>query len=179
MSDVNIYTKSLDGHRGAYLYFAQKTFGGKRGWILNILISKSPALFLMIEESFFLYVSIALIRSIFGCRTVGLLFRPLPALNGTELRLITKRKILKLLRRINNIKTISLVPFPLEDGIKTIADDWIYDFQLWDLTESEHETYSRAKRSGFTAEQDSLVKTINSEKKGRKVLAAIGVQDKN
>ena len=58
-----LYTRTLDGHRGAYLKFLRAQIGGDRGSICEILTTQSPGMFLMIEDNFFLDVCPALLRT--------------------------------------------------------------------------------------------------------------------
>jgi len=171
MVNFDFYSMSESGHRLEYIKFSKVELGGARVFGWDLLITKNPLLFLMVEESFFLYILVALIRSLFGRRTVGLVFRGRECVQRSSLRLKVKYLVMRMLKRINNIRSISIVPFFVVPEIKNICDDWIYDFQFWDkgFLESLVEV----------AEVNKTVKSIEAQAKGRKVVCAIGKQDKS
>jgi len=170
-SKFSFYSRSESGHRLEYMKFSEVELGGSRifGW--DLLKTKRPLLFLMVEESFLLYVLVGLIRSLLGRRTVGLVFRGKECVQRSSLRLKAKYWGMRMLKRINNIRSISIVPFFVAPEIKNICDDWIYDFQFWDkgFLESLVEV----------AEVNKTVKSIEEQAKGRKIVCAIGKQDKS
>ena len=129
---------SDDGHRGNYMAFLNRLYTAERvpfGWCAAL--TWHPVLVPMIEESFWKYVVICLLRGLLGRRTVGFLFRPRPALEGRDWRLRAKRWVLRALRRLPTTRTLTILPFSVEPGFATIADDWIYDFEMWDLIGDE------------------------------------------
>ncbi|WP_337271196.1 hypothetical protein [Oryzifoliimicrobium ureilyticus] len=164
---VAIYSRSESGHRGDYIRFAKTTFCAERISPYKMFFEARPILFLMIEDSFFLYVLSSLWRSLCGRRTVGLLFRPGPAVEGATIRLSIKRAFLKSMKKISLIRTLTIVPFYVEPTYEQIADGWIYDFQLWDLTDREIAA-GKAENAAFEI----------SEVHGRTVLGAVGSQDR-
>lgn len=170
---IGLYTKSLDGHRESYLKFLLGLFPSERVNSIDAVLSKQSILFMMIEESFFFYFFAAVIRTILGRRTVGLLFRPKPAVEGRSLKLRIKRLALRFLKSLNSVQTITILPFSLNPEFDKIADSWIYDFQLWDLAESELDKFTKYK-------SDDLEKTIDTPlDKNQPIITAIGKQDKN
>ena len=61
------------------------------------------------------------------------------------------------LKRCASIQTLTILPFSVYPAFPTIADGWIYDPQLWDLTDAERvavETLRGERKPG-----DSLVLT--------------------
>lgn len=179
MALVQLYSRSLDGHRASYVSFTARLLGGHRTNIPGLIFSSSPAMFLMIEESFALYVMVAIWRSLFGWRTVGLLFRPKPALYGTSMRLQLKRGLLKTLRRIPLVKTLSIVPATLDSRISEISDDWIYDFQLWDMDDVKLNKFQNFSNGGVAGESGELFFQFSKSAAGRKLLVAVGSQDRS
>ncbi len=158
-----------EGHRGGYLAFISRLYSVQVvpfSWVAAL--TRRPVLIPMIEESFVRYVATALLRSMFGQRTVGLLFRPKPALEGKTLRLRGKRWALRLLRQLGPVRTLTILPFTVEPRFATIADDWIYDFEVWDLV-GEGALGDRA--------DGPLADKIRAAAAGRKVCCAIGRQD--
>jgi len=176
---VQLYSRSLDGHRASYVNFTEQLLGGRRANVLGLMVSSSPVLFLMIEEAFALYVMVAIWRSLFGWRTVGLLFRPKPALYGASVRLQLKRGLLKILRRIPSVKTLSIVPATLDSRISEIADDWIYDFQLWDMGDVELDKFHDFSSGGVSGEAGKLLSQLSKSAAGRKLIVAVGTQDRS
>jgi len=171
MVKFDFYSMSESGHRLEYIKFSELELGGTRvlGW--DLLKTKRPLLFLMVEESFFLYVFVALIRVLFRRRTVGLIFRGRECVQRSSLRLKVKYCIMRILKRINNIRSISIVPFFVCPKIENICDDWIYDFQFWDKSFLESLTHKE--------EVDKTVELIKNKACGRKIICAIGKQDKD
>ena len=179
--DIGYYTKSLDGHRQSYLDFIKSKISGERIHEKSLISHKGVVFFLMIEENFLLYFVVSLIRALIGKKTVGLLFRPKPALEASNFRLKLKLNMLKFLKKIKNVKTLSIVPTPLEPSISEIVDDWIYDFQLWDITEDQVEFFSNIKSNNISNEYSENVKNIQKIKKNageKKIIIALGTQNK-
>lgn len=176
-----IYTGSLNGHRQSYLEFVKKKFGGERINELTLFFKKGPVFFLMIEDNFMLYFFVACIRAFFGNKTAGLLFRPKPALNANNFRLKIKLYLLKFLKKIKKVQTLSIVPIPLEPEISTIVDDWIYDFQLWDITTEQKKVFEQLKNNMKPSIDESeyqIVQQVKDYANGRPVVVSLGVQNK-
>lgn len=171
MVKFGFYSMSESGHRLEYIKFSEVELGGSRVFGRDLLRVKGPLLFLMVEESFFLYVFVALIRSLLGRRTVGLVFRGRECVQRNSLRLKVKYWVMRMLKRINNIRSISIVPFYVAPKIESICDDWIYDFQFWDKKFLESLTNR--------LEVDEVVKLVENKACGRKVICAIGKQDED
>lgn len=177
---VGHYSRTLNGHRAAYLAFAIGLLGGRRVSELELFRHRGPVLFLMVEDHFGLYVLASLFRTLLGRRTVGLLFRPGPAVNGTSLRLKVKRHILRLLLRVPAVRTLSIVPTPLAPQIESIADGWIHDFQLWDLSETQRRLIAdmRSGRQAGNPDASALLTASRNHASGRPLLVALGMQNR-
>lgn len=169
--EIILYSRTETGHRASYIHFVGGLFPSRRGTIKDLFLSRQTVFFLMIEDSFPLYVLVALFRTVFGLRTAGILMRPKPAVEGQSLRLRIKRAGLKLLRMLPTVQTLTIVPFELYPEFAIVADDWIYDFQLWDLTEADYKAAEQAGSSAF-------VGSIRAAAKGKPVVVAIGGQDR-
>lgn len=177
------YSRSLGGHRAAYLEFVIARFGGQRVTTWQVLVRRDPVLFLMIEEHFGLYLIASLWRSMLGRRTAGLLFRPGPASAGASWRLCVKRRLLQLLRLLPPVHTLSIVPVPLQPRIDFIVDGWIYDFQLWDLSEGDRAAYTQLRR-GIAAQATGaalppIIVEALTHADGRPLLVALGMQNRD
>lgn len=191
--ELGYYTHTLGGHRKAYLEFIKEQFGGIRISQKKIISWESPVIFLMIEENFFLYILTGIIRNFFGRRTIGLLFRPGPASKALTVKLQVKRLLLKFLCKLPSVRTISIVPTILDPKIESIANDWIFDFQLWDLTNEELSHYKILKEKFQktqiipSSEADQINKIdgltfferIKIFAAGRSILVSLGIQNKN
>lgn len=165
-----LVSHSLSGHRAAYIeQFASLVAPGVQAPTLThwsrTLAEPGPVLFLMIEESFFGYASAALLRALLGRRTAGLLFRGREAAKGASLRLTVKRRVLRLMRRVPGITTLSIVPFALDPALCEVADDWIDDPQMWDLDSPSTPT-------------TPLGEDVRRRAGVRRVLVALGLQNR-
>ncbi|WP_159015914.1 hypothetical protein [Cognatiluteimonas profundi] len=160
-----------DGHRGPYISFLSKLFDlDRKRFSAASLFSRHPVLIPLVEDSLAIYVVTGILRSIVGKRTVGFLFRPKPALECSSLRLRTKYLVLRALRLLRNVQTVTIVPFSTEFRLNEIADNWIHDPQLWDLDE-EAVVASRA--------ESELAIDIRERAAGRQICMALGRQDKS
>lgn len=132
-----VYTRLLTGRRSSYFRVLERLFGARRARWRDVFVSRGPVLFLMMEEAFLLYVIAGLLRAMMGRRTVGLLLRPMPIAASQRWRCRWRRAILRQLKRCSSIQTLSILPFSVSPALVAIADGWVYDFQLWDLTDEE------------------------------------------
>lgn len=176
---VLLYSPTLAGHRGAFVEFASGLLDGERADAAKIARDARPALFLMIEDDFMRFVAVSLWRSLSGRRTVGFLFRPLPALDGASLRLRFKRALLRAMRHIKSIRVLTIIPAELEPRIKTLAAGWIYDLQLWDIGTAERGLFTRL-RSGEAVPgvAGDIYTRIKARAGQRKLVVALGVQSR-
>lgn len=182
LKNIGYYSKDLNGHRASYLEFVQSKFGGERLSAKSLVFWKDPVFFLMIEDNFALYLLVSFLRVLLGRRTVGLLFRPKPAIAANSVRLKLKKLALKFLRNFSNVKTFSIVPVPLEPAINEIVNDWIYDFQLWDINFEQKQIVKKIRDSYQLSDleifnQFEILKKIKNRNK-KKILVAIGAQNK-
>jgi len=169
---VLLHVTSTDGHRGSYLSLLGGLLNGVRAsgpW--QMLRAPTPVFFLTLEGAFGLYCFIASLRVLSGRQTLGLLLRPGPALTGQSLRLRIKRRILKWLRCMPKVQTFTILPFSVEPGLAEIADGWIHDPQLWDLTAKERRQEERA--------EGAICADIRKAAAGRRICCALGRQDKS
>jgi hypothetical protein len=158
-----------DGHRSAYVDFLSRLFNVERmGFCRKAIFSPAPVLVPMIEESLATYALTAAIRSMMGRRTTGFLFRPRPAVEGTTLRLRIKRLVLKLLRRLPQVHTLTILPFSVEPRFSEIANGWIHDPQLWDLD---------VEQAIAGDVQGELATEVRALAAGRQICLALGRQD--
>ena len=169
---ILLFSRREDGHRRSYLDFFMRLFEGRQISARKLWWAREPVFFMMIEEDFALYAVVAMFRSACGRRTAGLLFRPLPALRGTGIRLGIKRLVLALLKRLPTVSTLTILPFSVEPGFERIADDWIYDPQLWDLGERDRRIGTTPPAAGST------LAPVTATANGRRIVAAVGRMDR-
>lgn len=130
----------------------------------------------MIEEWYGLYVLVGIFRSLlFSRKTAGLLFRPEPALTGKSARLRVKRYMLRALKHLRAVETLTILPFFLRPEYQKIADHWVYDFQLWDVSDEDIQSAMVAKQG---SPKTALAREILEKAGGRKILIALGSQSK-
>ncbi len=141
-----VYMHSETGRRPAYLRALERLFGARQGRLRDLFLARAAVVFLAVEETFLLYVLVALVRALLGRRTVGLLLRPMPIAVSPRLRCRSKRMVLRVMKRCRLVRTLTIVPFSVFPAFSAIADDWIYDFQLWDVTEEERKAVERLRR---------------------------------
>jgi glycosyltransferase involved in cell wall biosynthesis len=158
-----VYTRLETGRRRSYLRVLERLFGARRaGRRRDLFLPRAPVLFLMVEEAFLLYVVVGLLRAMIGRRTVGLLARPRTLAVSARWRHALRRAVLHRLKRRRSIQTLTVLPFGIFPAFASIADGWIYDFQLWDLTEEERRAIEALRDERRTGE--------------RPVVSAIGTQ---
>lgn len=161
-----VYGASQTGRRPAYFRALDRLFGARRAGLGRVLLSRAPVLFLMIEEAFLSYVAICLLRAVVGRRTAGLLLRPMPLVASNRRHYRVKRAVLHWLKRFETVQTLSILPFTVLPAAAFVAKDWIYDVELWDLTDAERdavELLRRERRPG-----DRLVLTSLGRQSARK-----------
>lgn len=157
-----VYGAGSAGRFPAYMRVLERLFGARPAGWRGILCSRAPVLVLAAEERFFLYVLAGVLRALAGRRTVGLLVRPMPLATSRDGRHRWKRGVLGWLKRIGAVRTLTVLPFSVLPAFAAIADGWIYDFQLFDLTREER----------------AAVELLRGERRpgDRQVLTAIGAQ---
>jgi hypothetical protein len=125
---------SLEGHRGELYEVLARLFTTTRTRSFGrALCSRDPVLIPTIEASLLQFLVLSCLRSLLGRRTAAFLLRPRPLIEPDSIRHRIKRMVMRLLIRIDQIRVILFLPFEVEPRFAAIANDWIYDPQLWDL----------------------------------------------
>lgn len=132
-----VYGCADTGRRPSYFRTLERLFDARRARHRDLLLTRSPVLFMVVEEAFLLYAMVGLLRAAIGRRTAGLLLRPMPLAASARWRHRLKRMVLRRLKRCRSVRTLTILPFSVFPAFASIADDWIHDFQMWDLTEEE------------------------------------------
>lgn len=177
---LGLYTQSRAGHRGAYADYAKNLLGGEPSNMRKSLFKSSPVLFLMADHKIHYYFLAALFRALSGKRTVGLLFRPVPAVQAQTWSQRGKKILLKLLKELKQVKTLSIIPVPLVPETVEIVDGWIHDLQLWDLGLKERKLFDDL-RAGLVHESHPAMQFYRQIKKsanGKPTMISLGAQGK-
>ncbi|AGH43159.1 hypothetical protein [Paraglaciecola psychrophila] len=167
----NFYSRFESGHRTEYIKFTASQLNGARVKLFAGLFSRKPLLFLMVEECFFIYWLISVVRSIFKLKTVGLVFRAKECTVSNTFKHKLKRFFLKNIKKNQNATSLSIIPFFVCPAIENICDDWIYDFQFCDIDF----LYTLTD----LVQVKLFVNELNSLANGRKIICAIGKQDES
>lgn len=166
---MNIYSKYDGGHRLSYVKIFEEEFNSKRKTLGDGFFSKDVLFFLMIEECFFTYFFVSILRSMFGYKTAGLLFRVLPTINSNSVKMQLKYHMLRFLKSLSKIHIVSIVPFYIDKKISRIADVWIYDPQLWDLSAEDISIFEKALNDAnsvsYKDNNEYLISLIGSQNK--------------
>lgn len=158
------------GHRLSYFNFLVYHLNGVRTKLsIKIFFYRNCILFPMIEEGLMLYLFFSIGRAIFGLKTVGFFFRPIPTIEGRSIRLKAKRLAFKFLKLIKSISTLTIVPHDVDVRLSEVSSGWIYDPQLWDLNCPEIKNKSKIKSSKILEMENMAA--------GRIVCVALGRQD--
>lgn len=142
---------SQSGRLPAYCRVLDRLFGIRQAGFRDVLLSRAPVLLLFADEGFLRYLFVAFFRAILGRRTVGLLSKPIPLAASRRWRCRWRRAALRQVKRCRFIRTLSTVPFNVFPKLETIAAGWVYDFEMWDLTNAERaavETLRAERRPG-------------------------------
>jgi hypothetical protein len=73
------------------------------------------------------------LRSLTGQKTIGLLFRPGDCFIKRSFKSSVRRTLFRMVARLRNVSVLIVVPFAIAPEISSVASNWIYDPQLWDL----------------------------------------------
>lgn len=170
---IGLYTPSFDGHRKSYFDLISSLYPSVRLTKRKLILHKGSVFFLMIEDSFLLYFAVSIIRYIFGLKTIGLLFRPLPVVECKSLRHLIKKCSLILLKHLSCSSTLLILPSACHKNFYKICDDWIYDLQLWDLDFTDYRYFLEVKNNKGSSRLLTDIQTIG---RGRLILSSIGAQ---
>jgi hypothetical protein len=75
----------------------------------------------------------ATVRSLFGQKTIGLMFRPGDCFVRGSVKASVRRVLFQFVSRLRNVHLLVIIPFPVTPAFSSVATNWIYDPQLWDL----------------------------------------------
>lgn len=168
-SNFIYFSRYETGHRKDYMSFCDTCLGGQKSTNLykEVFFNKK-IFFLMIEEMFLAYVLISVIRNLIGLNTYGITFRANTVFNDRSIRSSLKKFLMSILKKLKRVKTISIIPFYIDERLENVCDGWIYDFQFWDMKLFE-DKYKNFRNIDF---EQKILKISN----GRKIVCALGKQ---
>lgn len=169
--EYNFYSRYETGHRKEYIEFVSGFLSGRRSSLLSGFFSRKPFLFLMVEEFFFIFFLVAMIRSIFGCRTSGLSFRAHVCIDSKALKHRVKACFLRIMKLNKFVKVLSIVPYSACPDLEKVCDGFIEDFQFNDIDY----LLSKVNQSEFS----EVVQYLKNVSHGRYLVSAIGKQNQD
>jgi glycosyltransferase involved in cell wall biosynthesis len=167
----NFYSNNDDGHRREYADFTQKYLHGTRVSLRDGTLRRDPLLFLMVEDDFFKFFIVSVVRSLFGLKTSGLTFRAHYCIGSHSPKHIVKFAMMKFLNFFRYTNTISIIPFEIEPRLKGLCRSSLYDFQFWDL--------SYCISNANAEEIEHFYSKFLSVSAGKILVSAIGKQNKD
>lgn len=166
---IGLLSIHLAGHRRSYvdLFSALCADAGLtpvllRSWGAGTR-HRGPLLVLMIEESFGSFAIAAIGRAVLGRSTTGLLFGGAGLVRSSGMKAVVKRGALRLLKRLPQVTVLAITPFAVVPPLAALANDWIYDPQLWDIDDVEFMP-------------SALADDVRTVAAGRAVVVALGRQ---
>ena len=137
---ILIHTSITGGHHLSYQNIFIRLLGGQastgtiRGSVFLNLVMSPKVFFCTIDDDYFGFFAVSLLRAFLGKSTTGLFLRPLQCFK-TERKIIypMKRLAFRLLRRLPKLFILSIIPHDLHPELREVSHDWIHDPQLWDL----------------------------------------------
>lgn len=171
MARILIWAEGEQGHRREYLRLFEGLIlerGARvesRRLKLRDLLSKDVVFSPMLEDHSIKFLVVSLFRSAFGLRSTSLMFRPREAVESSDFKHRIKCYILSFVKSVKSINIITILPFSLNESFSRVADDWIYDPQLWDIL-------------GRDLSESELSQSARRLASGRKVVVALGSQNR-
>lgn len=168
MTIVNSISFSNDGHRAAYDQVLAAALDPRGIDIRSDASRAAIDFFPMLDDNVPAFLGRIVRNMASGRSTVGLFFRPMECFLKTRAKYRIKRRLFQVLRRLPNTRIITILPFAIDVRLHTVASDWIYDPQFWDL-----EYQPEQIRDGKAGK---LSETIRGAAGQRKILIALGSQ---
>lgn len=163
-----VHVTNHSGHRGSYQdlfckLLALRPSTGSAWRKIHSLVIAPHVLFATLDGEEFAYATIGLVRAMLGRSTVGLFLRPQGCFKKTAKGAV-KGRLFRLLKRVKAVHTLTILPFEIDQRYAEVADNWIYDPQLWDLS---------VDGLPLLPETD-LSRRVEALRDGRKVMIFIG-----
>ncbi|WP_436798356.1 hypothetical protein [Mesorhizobium ventifaucium] len=159
------------GHRESYV----ETLSGVTGLTrlieprgvstLRTLLAADSVLFATLEDDIAFFFVVAILRAVLGRRTVAIFMSPRLCFIGGFFKTTVRRHAFRLLKRLRSVTLLSILPFYLDQRFASVADNWIYDPQFWDLD----------SRTAYADWPDSaLAQDVKRKAQGRPILLFLG-----
>lgn len=163
---VNLVSKSDKGHRRSVDLVLTRAFADAGVTLAPGRRDSAADFFAMLDDDIAGFIGASLANVMRGRKTVGLFFRPHQCFVPGRVKYALKRALFTVLRRLPGTTILSIVPFYANPKFSAVADDWIYDPQVWDLDYVDHATADRELG-------EAIVKAAN----GRHILVSLGLQN--
>jgi hypothetical protein len=170
---VLLVVRGRDGHRADYLdlfsaLLPQSVAASELLRARDLRRHRGPLFFLTIDDHLATFFAAAVSRSIYGRRTVGLLLRAGECMKS-DFKYRVKRALFQLATKIPHVRIVTILPFYVEPDFARIATDWIDDPQIWDLDGAVDVVFEA---------NSSIAATVKNRAKGRRVVMALGGQNR-
>ncbi|MEH6499669.1 MAG: hypothetical protein V7751_09815 [Pseudoalteromonas distincta] len=177
MNTILVYDLNSSGHRASYLSLTCRLLGGQPliGSIYKTffkLMKADGLIFTTCDGRMLDFFLISILRAALGKKTAGIAIRPEVCLDTTRKKLKIKAILFKTLKKLEKVKTLSILPFTIESRLESLVDDWILDPQYWDLNKSKI-------NSSIPPTQINELVDIQASKDNRLIIASLGKQVKS
>ncbi|TIR14157.1 MAG: glycosyltransferase [Mesorhizobium sp.] len=159
------------GHRESYV----ETLSGVTGLArlikprgvstLRTLLAADKVLFATLEDDNAFFFAVAILRAILGRHTVAIFMSPRRCFIQGFINSTVRRHAFRFLKRLRSVTLLSILPFYLDKRFASVADDWIYDPQFWDLDK-------RIENSDWP--DSALAQDLKRKARGRPILLFLG-----
>ena len=136
-----VHVSNLSGHRRSYLSLFSKLFqltpqsGSIFGTRFITLCTTKKLIFATIDDDYFGFTVVSIIRALLGLRTVAIFLRPKQCFLNGKLVYKVKKLLFQALVKLPSLTIISIIPHDLCPEHVKISNDWIHDPQLWDVND--------------------------------------------
>ena len=134
-----VFAISEQGHRRSYVDALCSLCGYRpltkspRLGVFWLLMRADGVVFSTYEESALFATAVSALRSFHGRSTTIIVMNPARVLTGGGVEHRLKGIVLRLLRSLPRVTTLSIIPAYIDDRLAALTSDWIYDPQFWDL----------------------------------------------
>ncbi|BBO56868.1 hypothetical protein [Cobetia sp. AM6] len=134
-----VHVSNLSGHRRSYLALFSNMFqlipqsGPIFGSKFISLCTTKKLIFATIDDDYFGFTMVSIIRALLGLRTVGIFLRPKQCFLDDKLIYKVKRLLFQGLVKLPGLTITSIIPHDLCPEYVKISNNWIHDPQLWDI----------------------------------------------